>query len=132
MSERHRVSIAAVGAAVMVAGLVGCSYLPSGVPESMATRDGDAVVACRQAVQERLGVPGVDGLGTAVDHVWVGERWHGWYVEGVASASGDTAATDFSCRVAAHETSGPVLRVTDLRVGGCEEAGTDRRCGQPS
>ena len=113
-------------------GLSSCAYLPSGVPESMATRDGAAVVACRQAVQERLGIPGADGLGAAVDHVWVGERWHGWYVEGVASATGATAATDFSCRVAADETSGPDLEITDLRVGGCEEATGDRRCGRPS
>ena len=132
MSGGPRASAGAVGAAVVVAALSGCSYLPSGVPESMATRDAEAVVACRQAVQERLGVPGVDGLGTAVDHVWVGERWHGWYVEGVASASGDTVVTDFSCRVAAGETMDRTLGVTDLRVGGCEEATADRRCGQPS
>ena len=61
--------------------------------------------------------------------MWVGERWHGWYVEGVASPVGDVPATDFSCRVSAEGTSDPDLEVVDLEVGSCEEGTGRRPCG---
>ena len=130
MHGRRHPATAAAGAGALVVGLCGCSLPLSGVPRSMAARDGDAVVACRQVVQERLRVPDVDGLGAAVDHVRVGERWHGWYVEGVASSAADVPTTDLSCRVAADEASGPSLEVSDLQVGACEEGTADRRCGE--
>ena len=97
---------------VLAAGLVTRGVLTSG---THAEHDGDAVVACRQAVEARLGLPpAADGSGVPVARVTVVSTYQRYVVEGRTAASSPRGSVDFRCTVAyAPSAAGPV-RVAGL------------------
>ena len=99
--------VVAAAAVTLAAGVVTSGVLRSGThPE----RDGDAVVACRRAVEAELGLPrSPDRRGVPVARVTVVSTYERYVVEGRTAAP--EGSVDFRCTVA---YAGGAVRVAEV------------------
>ena len=104
-------AVPAASAAVVAVLLTGCGLTSAAPPE----RDGDAVVACRRAVEAELGATRApDRLGVPVARVTVSNRVERYVVEGRTAAAADGGSVDFRCDVAYEPGADDPLRVAEV------------------
>lgn len=109
----------AARAVLVVAATVtlGAGVLTSGVLTSGThpEHDGEAVVACRQAVEAELGLPpSADRLGVPVARVTVVSTYERYVVEGRTAATGPEGSVDFRCTVAYEPGADGAVRVAEV------------------
>ena len=108
----HRsTALLAAASGTLVAGVVAGVVLTSGThPE----HDGEAIVACRQAVEAELDLPrSADRLGVPVARVTVVSTYQRYVVEGRTAPPGDGGGVD-RCTVAYEPGADPAVRVAEV------------------